>query len=181
MTDEPDEPDEAETDERVPLADLRADVDRRRGSTGDGPAVDGRPGAGDGDRAVAAPTEAEDDAPLSELRADVGSRSTEGDGPDEDPFFPETTPPLDSEAVWAELLMDEAETPGGFQAREPAEDGEDQVVSKGLCHRCSYFGDPPTLHCTHDGTTIRRVVDMDSYRVSNCPMVESTDPPADGE
>lgn len=168
--------------ERVPLADLRADVDRRRGSSDDSSAEADAAGdrVGSDDATERTPIQEAEGAPLSDLRAEVGRRSTGSAESDADPFFQESVPPVDSEAIWADLLMDDAEEPGGFEPAVQDVDGEQQVVSKGLCHRCRYFGDPPTLHCTHEGTTIHRVVDMDHYRVSNCPMVDRDDAPDGG-
>lgn len=127
------------------------------------------------------PNEADDepaDGPLSDLRGDVEKRqanATEFDA-DEDLFREERVAEVESEAVWADLLMAE----GGSDAEgvlEPTAGSGDaleqpgQIVSKTLCHRCEYFGEPPELRCTHEGTTIHEMVDMDHYRVSKCPMV----------
>ncbi len=112
--------------------------------------------------------------PLSELRNDVVDGA---DGPETvgELFHEERVDEVESEAVWADLLMGSGETDAIFDPTAvEAELGRDyQIVPKTLCHRCEYFGDPPTLHCTHEGTTIHETVNMDHYRVSECPMVRS--------
>ena len=118
------------------------------------------------------------DEPLSELRGDVEKRkanAAEFDA-DEEPFHEEQVAEIESEAIWADLLMAEGEGEAEG-AMDPvigtghATEQSGQIVPKTLCHRCEYFGEPPELHCTHEGTTIHEMVDMDHYRVSECPMV----------
>lgn len=109
----------------------------------------------------------EDVVPLSELRDDVEGRKAAGGTGEE--FLQESVGSVESEAVWADLLMGEGDTDGLIPPSDL--DGEFQIVTKTLCHRCEFFGDPPDLHCTHDGTTIHETVDMEHYRVSSCPMV----------
>lgn len=117
-------------------------------------------------------SETDEDVPLSELRADVDERKAAELAERE--FLEEDVGSVESEAVWADLLAGEGETGGLISATEL--DGEFQIVTKTLCHRCEFFGDPPDLHCTHDGTTIHETVDMDHYRVSSCPMVAEEQP-----
>lgn len=112
------------------------------------------------------------EGPLEDLRREIESR-TEAEASTQSPgdlFTREPVETVDTDAVWDDLLAHD----DGPVEREAAGD-EEHVVSKRLCHRCRYFGDPPDLHCTHDGTTIEAVVDMDHYRVSSCPMVDTAD------
>lgn len=120
--------------------------------------------------------------PLEDLRRDVEQRgsddeSTTDEAADVDPFTEMSVDEIDAETVWADVLGEDDLDPesvaaAGFDA---GDDGRFQIVNKQLCHRCQYFGDPPTLHCTHDGTQIHELEDMDHYRVSACPMVETGD------
>jgi hypothetical protein len=49
---------------------------------------------------------------------------------------------------------------------------EERVVDKGkYCRNCEYFSAPPEVRCTHEGTEIAEEVDMDHFRVVNCPVV----------
>ncbi|MGM0397599.1 MAG: hypothetical protein ACQEQY_01265 [Halobacteriota archaeon] len=130
-----------------------------------------------------------DDGPLGDLRRAVESRSgTEGvtgqdetdresagaGAVDDDHFAEMDVEDVGADEVWADLLFDDGgPTEGAFPATEhdAGDDGPGQVVTKRLCHRCEYFGDPPTLHCTHEGTSIEELVGMDHYRVTDCPMV----------
>lgn len=113
-----------------------------------------------------------DSVPLSELRDDVESRKAASGG-ETGQFHQEDVGSVESEAVWADLLMGEEDASGLIDPTDIEEDirGTFQIVPTTLCHRCEFFGEPPELHCTHDGTTIHETVDMDHYRVSACPMV----------
>lgn len=157
-------------DEKIPLSELRESVEPETDeSSGTGERlIDDEPGETDQE-----PTQGEG-IPLSELRDDV----VEGAAPPESEgglFHEERVQEVEPEAVWADLLMGSGDTEAIFDptAVEAELGREYQVVPKTLCHRCEYFGDPPTLHCTHEGTTIHETVDMDHYRVSECPMVRS--------
>ena len=114
-----------------------------------------------------------DEGPLGDLRRDVESRTGERKATDAREYFAEMdVEDVDTDEVWADLLFEDGEpTEGQFPASGTDEKGG-QVVTQGLCHRCEYFGDPPQLHCTHEGTDIRELVDMSHYRVTNCPMVD---------
>lgn len=111
--------------------------------------------------------------PLSDLAADVRERRERE--PDEDfgELFSEVeVGEVDGEAAWRELLMEDEGEPLAIGERvETDEDRDVRVIENRTCHRCQYFGEPPELHCTHEGTEIRRVVDTDHYEVVDCPMV----------
>lgn len=147
-----------------------------------GGGTDGPDGAGSGE-----PENTDDfDNPLE----DVGS----GDGAvdDFDDMFTEmAVPDVDEETVWEELAVDtdgtetEAERILDGDATdedivgEPAEGDEETVVPKTrYCHRCKYFSAPPEVACTHPGTDIVEVVDLEQFRVRNCPVVERRQGPA---
>ncbi|MFB6146578.1 MAG: hypothetical protein ABEJ08_02715 [Halobacteriaceae archaeon] len=88
------------------------------------------------------------------------------------------TEAVDPEAVWAELESEEGEPV--FVADEDSESagppGSDvREIPNRICHSCRFFGEPPDLHCTHDGTEIREAVDFDHYEVVDCPMVVDRD------
>ncbi|MFW5922282.1 MAG: hypothetical protein ACOCRC_03145 [Halodesulfurarchaeum sp.] len=174
VTDEEDvEPDS------VPLADLRADLD---GEDDDGKEPgerepDEREKGQTEDAETGEATDGADSVPLSGLRDEVNRRDR--DDPEreqavaDEAFMEETVEPVDSEGVWADLLMEDANPEGHFEATETdvGAEGTTQVISKRICERCRYLEAPPALECTHDGTTIHELVDMGHVRVSNCPMV----------
>ncbi|MFB6070940.1 MAG: hypothetical protein ABEJ76_07935 [Halanaeroarchaeum sp.] len=114
-----------------------------------------------------------DDEPLGDLRRDVESRTESGESGDEDLFASVAVDDVDLEEVWTDVLLGEEPTEGSVPPTAVEAGGDVQVVNKRLCHRCRHFGDPPTLECTHEGTAIHETVDMDHYRVSNCPMVDT--------
>ena len=136
------------------------------------------------DRATTAPDrDAEapkrDDAPLAGLRADIEERRQrrQSSTQDVDEVFEEagSEPVVDGEQVWEDLLAGQDGEAGVLAFGEPV-DGESAdvtVIPSRVCHSCTHFGDPPELHCTHDGTTIRCMVDMDHYEVVDCPVVKN--------
>lgn len=118
------------------------------------------------------PSDRESEAPLTELREEIESREGDADAPLADRFLEKRIKEVDSEAIWADLLMESGDAEGALEPLDVEDDGEYQLVSKRLCHSCQHFGDPPELHCTHEGTTIHQVVDVQQFRVSNCPMID---------
>jgi hypothetical protein len=114
--------------------------------------------------------EARKEAPM----ADLARRVSEGqEPPDLDEEFEEVeTPEIDADEVWADLeegTDDEPVTTG--ERVDAAISGDVRVIPKRTCHTCPYFGAPPELHCTHEGTEIRSVVSPDEFEVVDCPMV----------
>ncbi|MFB6093616.1 MAG: hypothetical protein ABEJ77_01575 [Halanaeroarchaeum sp.] len=150
-----------------PLGDLRADVEGRSTRSGDDAGGDRTASGEDRDEGTEG-----DPGPLEELRSAVDARRREEDA--EAHFAEMDVGDLDEEEVWTDLLLEDGPSEGSFPptATAEADDGPIHVVTKQLCHNCEHFGDPPTLHCTHDGTEILALVDMDHYRVSDCPMVD---------
>jgi hypothetical protein len=164
---------------------------------GDGERDDsGERNPGDG-RSVDARDGADGDVPLSDLaervaerrerrteRADIKAGSRQGGGEtgetdDADPFEEMAVGEIDEETLWSSLEDpdDPAATVGGAEAAEPVDDAEpdarEYVVDKGeYCQRCPHLSDPPELSCTHEGTRIVEVEDVDHFRVRNCPIVE---------
>lgn len=150
--------------------------DQERGSQR--PSRDGRPGERRDQESASSDADA-DDAPLSGLRANIEERRQrrQSSTPDVDEVFEEASsePVVDGEQVWEDLLEGQDDTAGVLAFGEPVE-GEPEdvtVIPNSVCHSCTYFGDPPELHCTHEGTTIRRMVDMDHYEVVDCPIVKN--------
>ncbi|ELZ94067.1 hypothetical protein C440_10618 [Haloferax mucosum ATCC BAA-1512] len=124
-------------------------------------------------------------APLSDLAGRVAERRSQSNvtsEADEDDLFESIeVGELDDKDVWTALIEDgdETETVGLGAEAEPVEDvsgAPDHVVPKTeFCQRCEFFGEPPVLACTHEGTTIVEVTDKDHFRVRNCPVVEDMD------
>lgn len=176
------ESDDEETDS-IPLSDLRSDIEAEETGPTEGPAGEKPdstekkdPEPSQGGKEAGSEAEANDSIPLSGLRDEVDRQSRDAETESEDAagnFVEETVDPVDSEGVWADLLMDDENPEGHFAVAEtvPEAEGVTQVISKRICERCEYLDEPPTLQCTHDGTTIHELVDMDHVRVSDCPMV----------
>ncbi|MFC3958613.1 hypothetical protein [Halovivax cerinus] len=73
---------------------------------------------------------------------------------------------LDSDRLWERLADDEAGPAVDLADREIRE-----IDKHRYCHQCEHFTDPPTLGCEHDGTSILELVDVETFRVANCPVV----------
>lgn len=113
-------------------------------------------------------------APLSDLATGVRERETDQERDDEfDDLFSEMdVADVDGEQAWRDLLAEQEGEPLAVGERVADEEDRDvRVIENRTCHNCQYFGEPPELHCTHEGTEIRRVVDTDHYEVVDCPMV----------
>ncbi len=183
----------------IPLASLRSKLtgdsndDGQAGSERDSPEEpdpNTEMAAENGDRPEAADRLAEgneprdedepDTVPLSGLRDEAQRRERQEseESVSDGAFVEEDVDAIDAEEVWADLLMGSESAEGQFRATEQGADT--QVISKRICERCQYVRDPPDLACTHEGTTIHELVDVDHVRVSACPMVgpdgETTQP-----
>jgi hypothetical protein len=133
----------------------------------------------------AADVETDRDEPLGELAREVRARrearesGAEGELPDDDLFETVEVDHVDDDAVWESFVEGETgpeEGVGlGAEAEAAAEPDEHVVPKRDFCQRCPHFSDPPETACSHEGTTIVEVVDADSFRVRNCPVVEEGD------
>lgn len=179
MTEEPDD----EKPDSIPLSDLQSDLEAEEsegddfspGETPDSAETKG-PEPSRGSEEAESAEETDDSIPLSGLRETVDRQSGDAETQSDSvagSFVEEHVEPVDSDGVWADLLMDDEHPEGHFAAVEsvPGVDGASQVISKRICERCEYLDEPPTLQCTHEGTTIHELVDVDHVRVSDCPMV----------
>lgn len=104
-----------------------------------------------------------------------------------DPFEAIEVEPVDEDVLWEDLVGGDADSPvAGDVAVESttggdppvtgpavAVEGDEAVVPKrAYCEGCEHFSAPPETACTHPGTEIRELVDVDHFRVVNCPVVE---------
>ncbi|MFW5965375.1 MAG: hypothetical protein ACOCP3_01330 [Halodesulfurarchaeum sp.] len=178
MTEEDASSEDGESDgeqdgESVPLAGLRADLNGTAegdaNETSESESTDSSEPEGGRSPSEAERSERPDSIPLSGLRDSLEEPEETG----EPVFHRETIEEVDADGVWADLLMDEEDPEGRFRATavEEGPEGPTQVISKRICERCRYVEDPPLLHCTHEGTTIHELTDVEHVRVSNCPMV----------
>ncbi|AUV82996.1 hypothetical protein C2R22_16210 [Salinigranum rubrum] len=89
---------------------------------------------------------------------------------------------VDTDAVW-ESVLDESDdligdaTPGVDVGQATAADvestvGDDHIVPKDdYCESCHFFSAPPAAECSYEDAAIVEVVDMEQFRVRNCPVV----------
>lgn len=121
-----------------------------------------------------------DEDPFEELEADP----IEDDAVDaevDDLFTEVTVGDVDEEAVWEALTGDDAPPTvdgdpaavEGGSAGPGVDDGEGTVVPKAsYCQQCEHFSAPPGVDCENPGTDIVELVDMERFRVRDCPVVE---------
>lgn len=126
-------------------------------------------------------------APLSDLAASVEDRRDSSAGAvDGGRFEEQDVTPVDTDAVWERIEGDgtgtefEGDAPAPEAADEPGKgaDGEREerdVDASDYCKRCPYFSSPPEVRCTHPGTEIAEVLDVDRFRVVDCPKVRETE------
>lgn len=74
------------------------------------------------------------------------------------------------EAAWEELVSppDPTDPADGV---DPTTVGETVVPKRGYCQGCEYLAAPPDVACTHTDGEILEAVDLDHFRVRNCPVV----------
>lgn len=149
-------------DDAAPLDDLADRID----GTGPTDAVDatdesGASGSGGVDRS------GDREGPLSDLAASVDERR-DGEPPGDDLFTEEDVPGVDPDVVWEQL---EAEDPVEEEPTPPGRRVERVVDTGQYCEGCEHFSPPPEVHCAHEGTEIVEMVDVDRFRVLDCPKV----------
>ena len=152
-SDSPVDPRESGSDE--PLGSLVEDIEERAGADTI---------SGETDSTVRDP-----DAPLGEVAATVDDRRSREDT-FQGLFAEEDVPEIDAEVVWQQLEA------GGPAEPVPPDDHEERVVAKDeYCESCEHFSTPPEMHCTHDGTEILELVDVEHVRVVDCPVVRENE------
>lgn len=128
------------------------------------------------------------DDPFAELDGEFDD-DFDGDLDPDELFEEMDTGDVDEDALW-DALEDGTASEGvaGTDSVDSAvasddaveRDGETSVVPKSrYCQSCEYFSDPPEMSCSHDGTEIVEHVDMESFRVRNCPVVAQRRGPTD--
>lgn len=135
---------------------------------------DGRP-VGDG------PTERDD--PFESLPAvdgeDPFERLDDGAAPGErtpadaaDPFEEIDVGSTD-ETTWEELVSppDPTDPTTPADGVDPTTVEETVVPKRGYCQGCEYLSAPPDVACTHADGEILEAVDLEHFRVRNCPVV----------
>ncbi|GAA0228358.1 hypothetical protein ACFFQF_12460 [Haladaptatus pallidirubidus] len=116
------------------------------------------------------------DEPLANLAKGVEARRnrnpTRDRGELDDAFTEERVGEADVNDPWAELETEDSGDLVVSAPRETIEDDRDvRTIPKSTCRDCPHFGDPPSVHCTHDGTDILTMIDIEQFRVADCPMV----------
>jgi hypothetical protein len=111
-----------------------------------------------------ADTETASDGPLGDLADRMREQREAADGA-EDLFEEVEVGAVDEETLWKQVAADE-----GF-AVEPPVEREDVIEKSAYCEKCEFFTGPPRTRCTHEGTTILELADLEHFRVRNCPVV----------
>jgi hypothetical protein len=118
-----------------------------------------------------------DSDPFAELEdAPLGERTP---ATDDDPFEAMDRDELDDEAELVDRVLEGERvetTPEAVGAPDgaDAEAVRDEVVvsKRRYCEGCRYFTEPPETACEHPGTDILELVDVEHFRVADCPVVE---------
>jgi hypothetical protein len=105
------------------------------------------------------------DGPLGDLAAGIDGRRERKSKADEALFDEVDVGELDADELWAQVETDEptVEPRGEREIRE--------VQKRKYCSQCPHFADPPDVGCGHEGTDILEQVDMEHFKVADCPVV----------
>lgn len=98
---------------------------------------------------------------LADRMREKADRVEEGD----DVFEAVDVGAVDEETLWKQVASDEE-----FVVEDPG-DREDVVDKSTYCEKCEFFSGPPEVRCAHEGTSILELVDLEHFRVRNCPVV----------
>ncbi|WP_323675602.1 hypothetical protein [Halorubellus sp. PRR65] len=135
-------------------------------ASGDGAPV-GADAGGDGSAPEDGPRVPADghEGPLGDLAAGVEGRRERNTKADEELFDEVDVGELDADELWAQVETDEptVEPRGEREVRE--------VQKRKYCSQCPYFADPPEVGCSHEGTDILEQVDMEHFKVADCPVI----------
>lgn len=103
--------------------------------------------------------------PLGDLAAGVDERRRHRDAGEDELFESMDVGEVDADALWDQVEAEEPSvaTPGSREVRE--------VDKRKYCAGCPYFSRPPAVGCEHDGTDILEQVDMETFKVADCPIV----------
>lgn len=108
------------------------------------------------------------DAPLGSIAASVDERrNRDTDRPDDGLFDEESVPEIDTDVVWEQL--DDADSPA--ERPDDAEEDVRVIEKRSYCEQCPFFSEPPEVSCSHEGTEILELVNMEQFRVVDCPKV----------
>ena len=94
-------------------------------------------------------------------------------------FEPVAVDDIDTDGAWTDIAgqADDARgdppaTPDEDDPKGPEGTDDTVAVSKhAYCERCEFLSEAPEIRCTNEGTEIVEFIDMDTVRVSNCPIV----------
>ncbi|MWV64060.1 hypothetical protein GRS48_04365 [Halorubrum sp. JWXQ-INN 858] len=144
-----------------------------------GPNASGNPSASD-DRSTHGDEE-DPFAALAEGDDGIGSLDDAATDAPDDVFERMAVEDLGDEDVWDALDEAAVGSVGAGGDAAPADDADrEHVVDKRqYCQRCPHFSDPPETACSNGTTTIVEVVETESFRVRDCPMVGEDGPAFD--
>ncbi|AGB16605.1 hypothetical protein Halru_2011 [Halovivax ruber XH-70] len=110
------------------------------------------------------PESASETSPMGDLADELSPGS---DGAEVQALFDEMdVATLDGERVWAQLEAADDPPTGEIHEREIRD-----IDKRRYCHQCVHFADPPAVRCEHEGTSILELVDVQTVKVANCPVV----------
>jgi hypothetical protein len=107
---------------------------------------------------------------------DAGDEGSELAGPEMDEAFDDmAVDDVETDEVWSDVTEadEEKNLPAETEPADQRVDGSSiaEVSKHDYCEGCEYFSEAPEIHCTHDGTEILDFLDMETVRLSDCPIV----------
>lgn len=173
---------EGETPEGLEWADEVEAGDDISWAEGDGESGEGLAWANDEESAGTKPfptttdeTGSSDAAETSDQDGTIAPADEEVTADDEmDQAFDDMVDDVETDEVWSEVTEEDEEMLAEDQSatEEPEMDtGIAEVSKHDYCEGCEYLSQAPEIHCTHEGTEILDFADMETVRVSNCPIV----------
>jgi hypothetical protein len=106
---------------------------------------------------------------------DDGEEGSELAGSEMDEAFDDmAVDDVETDEVWSDVTEgDDESLPAETAPADERVDGASiaEVSKHDYCESCEYFSEAPEIHCTHDGTEILDFLDMETVRLSDCPIV----------
>lgn len=158
--DEPDtpgtDPEVASSETDLDLPSSETDLESASSET----ALEWEPEDGDGDERTGT------DGPLGDLADRIRDREGDGDEEFDDLFDREDVGGIDREKLWEQVRGEDDPLEDIDVEREIRE-----IPKSTYCHQCEHFSSPPEVACNNGETDILELVDLETFRVADCPIV----------
>ena len=78
---------------------------------------------------------------------------------------------VDTDEVWTDVAEGTNDDTPATLDDQTDEEETVEVSKHAYCENCRFLSEAPEIHCTHEGTEIVEFIDMETVRLSNCPIV----------